>query len=104
MSKSSRTFWAFTTGALTGAILGILYAPDKGENTRDKLAFQLSKYRDQLKQLADDLMDGGEVHESMAKTESKKVISDAREKAERLLDDVEALMGKIKNPTDVESV
>jgi gas vesicle protein len=104
MSKSSRTFWAFSTGALAGAILGILYAPDKGENTRDRLAYQLGKYRDQLKQLAEDLVDGGEVHESMAKSDGKKVISDAREKAERLLDDVEALMGKIKNPGDVESV
>ena len=46
MSKSSRTFWAFMTGATVGAVLGILYAPDKGENTRNKLLFQLGKYQD----------------------------------------------------------
>jgi gas vesicle protein len=96
MSKSSKSFWAFMMGAITGATLGILYAPDKGENTRDKLAFQLQKYRDQLQKLVDDLMDGTEVHENMAKTESKKVINEAREKAEQLLTDVELLMGQIK--------
>ena len=97
MSKSSRSFWAFLLGAATGATIGILYAPDKGENTRDKLAFQLQKYRDQLKSLIEELVDGNEMPESMAKSESKKVVSDARQKAERLLSDVESLMGQIKS-------
>lgn len=97
MSKSSKSFWAFMVGAATGAALGILYAPDKGENTRDKLAFQLQKYRDQLKSLIDELVEGSQIPESMAKTESKKVVSEAREKAEKLLTDVEALMGQIKS-------
>jgi gas vesicle protein len=98
MSKSSRSFWAFTVGAITGAALGILYAPDKGENTRDKLAFQLQKYQEQLKKLIEELVDNNdEVPESFAKTESKKVVSEAREKAEKLLTDVEALMGQIKS-------
>jgi gas vesicle protein len=97
MSKSSKSFWAFVMGAATGATLGILFAPDKGENTRDKLAFQLQKYRDQLKKLVDDLVDSPEGLENLAKTESKKVISDAREKAEKLLNDVESLMGQIKS-------
>lgn len=97
MGKSSKSLLAFMMGAVTGATLGILYAPDSGENTRDKLAFQLQKYRDQLKTLIDELVEGGQMPESMAKTESKKVVSEAREKAEKLLTDVEALMGQIKN-------
>lgn len=97
MSKSSRSILAFTLGAVTGAVLGILYAPDKGENTRDKLAFQLQKYQTQLKKLIEELVEGSDVPESMAKTESKKVVTEAREKAEKLLTDVEALMGQIKS-------
>jgi gas vesicle protein len=97
MSKSSRSFWAFTAGAVTGAVIGILYAPDAGVNTRDKLTFQLQKYQEQLKKLIEELVDGNDVPESMAKTESKKVVSEAREKAEKLLTDVEALMGQIKS-------
>lgn len=97
MSKSSKSFWAFMLGAATGAAIGILYAPDKGENTRDKLAFQLQKYRDQLKSVIEELVESSELPESMAKSESKKVVSDARQKAERLLSDVENLMGQIKS-------
>lgn len=96
MSKSSRSFWAFVVGAAAGVVVGILYAPDKGENTRSKLYFQLYKYRDQLKQLINDIVDGKEVIETSAKSEGKKVVQDAKIKAEKLLEDVEKMMTQIK--------
>ena len=96
MSKSSRSFWAFVVGAAAGAVVGLLYAPDKGENTRSKLYFQLNKYRDQLKQLINDIVDGKEVIETTAKSEGKKVVQDAKIKAEKLLEDVEKMMTQIK--------
>ncbi|MEN9960289.1 MAG: hypothetical protein RL045_540 [Bacteroidota bacterium] len=96
MSKSSRSFWAFVVGAAAGAVVGILYAPDKGENTRSKLYFQLNKYRDQLKQLINDIVEGKEVIETTAKSEGKKVVQDAKIKAEKLLEDVEKMMTQIK--------
>jgi gas vesicle protein len=71
MSRSSKTLWAFIVGAAAGAVVGILYAPDKGENTRNKLYFQLNKYRDQLKQLINEIVDGKEIPDSMAKSEGK---------------------------------
>lgn len=96
MSKSSRSFWAFVVGAAAGAVVGILYAPDKGENTRSKLYYQLNKYRDQLKQLINDIVEGKEVIETSAKSEGKKVVQDAKIKAEKLLEDVEKMMTQIK--------
>ena len=96
MSRSSKTLWAFIVGAAAGAVVGILYAPDKGENTRNKLYFQLNKYRDQLKQLINDIVDGKEVIETTAKSEGKKVVQDAKIKAEKLLEDVEKMMTQIK--------
>jgi gas vesicle protein len=97
MSKKSNTFLAFLTGAATGAILGLLYAPDKGENTRDKLSFQLDKYKKKLDELLKEIMDGEQLVDSEAKQEGQKIVSDAKVKAERLLDDVNGLINKIKS-------
>jgi gas vesicle protein len=96
MSNRSNTFLAFLTGIAAGVVIGVLYAPDKGKNTRDKLSFQLTKYRDKLKELIDELMEGKHIPPSAAKSEGQKVINDAKEKAEKLLGDVEDLIGQIK--------
>lgn len=97
MSKSSGTFFAFIVGIATGAAVGILYAPDKGTNTRDKLSYRLDKYKKKLEELVDELMDQQQKPLNKAKSDSEKVITDAKEKAERLLDDVDDLIGQLKN-------
>lgn len=97
MNRGSSNLIAFVLGAATGAVLGILYAPDKGSNTRDKLSYQLDKYKKQLEDLLEDLVNGKVEISSMAKEESKKVVSDARRKAEQLLTDVDDLIGQIKS-------
>ncbi len=97
MSRTTGTFLVFLAGAAVGATLGILYAPDKGKNTRDIFSYQLGKYRDQLRQYISELMQEGNEFPTEAKYEGERVISDAREKAERLLLDVENLMGQLKN-------
>lgn len=97
MSKGSSNVLAFLIGAATGAIIGILYAPDKGANTRDKLSYQLDKYKKQLEELLDDLINGKAEISSTAKEEGKKVVSEARQKAEQLLSDVDDLIGQIKS-------
>jgi gas vesicle protein len=100
MSRSTGTFLAvlagLVTGAAVGASFGILYAPDKGRNTRDRLTYQLDKYRDRLKELIDELVEGRDSPANDARNEGQRVINDAREKAERLLGDVEQLMGQIR--------
>lgn len=101
MSKNSgSTFLAFLVGAATGAVLGILYAPDKGSNTRDKLSYRLDKYKKTLEDLLDDLISEKENAFSEAKSHGQKVVSEAKEKAERLLEDVDELIHQIKKDGD----
>jgi gas vesicle protein len=95
MSKNSNSLVAFVIGAGVGAALGILFAPDAGNNTRDKLSFKLSKYKKELESLVDDLVEGKETHLNEAKTEGKRVISEAKNKAENLLSDVNKLIDQI---------
>ncbi|KPQ14006.1 MAG: YtxH-like protein [Algoriphagus marincola HL-49] len=95
MSKSSNSLIAFVLGAGVGTALGILFAPDTGSNTRDRLSYRLSKYKKELEELIDELVEGKELHLNEAKTEGKRVINDAKNKAENLLNDVNKLIDQI---------
>jgi gas vesicle protein len=95
--KGSNALMAFLAGAAAGAILGILYAPDKGTNTREKLSFQLDKYKKILEDFLADVVSGKETPlTTEAKSQGQKVVSEAQDKAQRLLDDVDELLEQIR--------
>ena len=97
MSKKGNTLMAFLAGAAAGAIIGILYAPDKGSNTREKLSFKLDKYKKMLEQFLEEAVAGKEnLLSTEAKEQGNKVVSEAKGKAERLLEDVDELLAQIR--------
>ncbi|MFH6983134.1 YtxH domain-containing protein [Marinoscillum sp. 108] len=96
MSSRGNSFFAFILGAITGGVLGVLFAPDKGTNTRDKLTYRLDKYKKRLEEIVEDLVEGADMVENEAKSEGEKIVKDAKVKAEKLLDDVNGLIDQIK--------
>jgi gas vesicle protein len=97
MSKTGSSLLVFISGLLAGSLFGILFAPDAGINTRDKVTFRLEKYKRSLEELLSDLVRSKEqLPESVAKSDGEKVINEAREKAKQLLDDVDNLLDQIK--------
>lgn len=97
MSKNStNTFISLLLGLIVGGVLGILFAPDKGNNTRDRLTFRLNKYKRKLEDLVDEIIDHKEDVDSDAKNKSKRVVNTAKTKAEKLLKDVDGILSKIK--------
>lgn len=96
MNKLADTLIAFLLGTIVGIFLGILYAPEKGSNTRDKLSYKLDRYRNTLKRFTQDLAKGKVHFDNKAKKEGDQVIQSAKAKAEKLLGDVDALIDKIQ--------
>ena len=46
MSKSAKYLLAFLGGLVAGTVIGVLFAPDKGENTRSDLGKAAKKFKD----------------------------------------------------------
>ncbi|MBB6609481.1 YtxH domain-containing protein [Pontibacter sp. Tf4] len=97
MGKKTTAALAFVSGAAVGAAAGILFAPEKGQETRSWLSYRLEKYRDTLSDLLEQLVAKGESVPTSARTEGQRVIQDAKDKAEKLLGDVDLLINEINS-------
>jgi gas vesicle protein len=58
-------------GAAAGAVLGVLFAPDKGSETRKKISKKGADLRDSFKNRMNDLVDDLTNHYEEAKDETK---------------------------------
>jgi gas vesicle protein len=77
MANSTGNFiLGLLSGAAIGTAIGILYAPDKGEVTRDKLSKRAEDLKEDLDDRFDDLKDY--VNETMS--EMKEKLADVKEK------------------------
>ena len=95
MNKGTIGFLSLLTGAAAGLLVGVLFAPDKGSNTRGRVSYNLFRFKASLEDLLKELQ-SEDLPDSAAKSEGERVISDAKLKAEELLRDVENLIGQIK--------
>jgi gas vesicle protein len=74
--NSGNTVLAFLLGAVTGAILGILFAPAEGKQTRKVV----SKYLEDLEEKGEELVEDGKKFVEDGAKKVKNFIEDEKEK------------------------
>jgi gas vesicle protein len=84
--NSSKTLLGFLAGAAVGTILGILFAPDKGTETRRKIGETSGDLTDSLKSKFSDFVDS-----------IKDSYQGVRDEAENLADQGASKMNTFKN-------
>ncbi|WP_378175469.1 YtxH domain-containing protein [Aquimarina sp. SS2-1] len=100
MSKSSSTLLGVLAGTALGATLGILFAPDKGSNTRKKLVEEAQATKDHLAKEASHLqhqiVDTVSSKKESLETKVESLMSDASYKAEDLITTLEKKLSELK--------
>jgi len=81
-SNSSDTFFAFVLGGLVGAVVGILYAPRAGKETREKIRAVTDDFGNQFVNAADGIREKSE----RAVSDVKERISEQKSKIEAAID------------------
>ncbi|NNF57770.1 MAG: YtxH domain-containing protein [Rhodothermaceae bacterium] len=98
MSDSRRTLQASVVGLLVGGAagfaLGILMAPDEGRQVRQRAAYLLDRWSGQLTGLINRLAENAD--QSEARKTADALVADAREQAQQLLSEADALMSEAR--------
>ena len=88
--SNSKTLLGIVAGAAIGALAGILFAPDKGSETRKKIAENTGDLADSVKSSFGDFVDN-----------IKNVYADAENKTEEYKDKARAKMNNIKSEVNM---
>ncbi|MEG9327473.1 Gas vesicle protein [Salinimicrobium catena] len=100
MANSGSTFLALLTGAAIGAGLGMLYAPDSGEETRRKLGENARRTQDDLnrryRETSSNLSQKAKKAKMDFEDRLEETLSSASYKADEILSSLEAKLEELK--------
>lgn len=95
--NSGKVLTGILAGFAAGAVIGILFAPDKGSVTRQKIADMKDDYADELKAKYDEMRDTVRDKYANAKQGAKDLANKGREAIEEVKDDVDGMAWDAKN-------
>ena len=100
MASAGNTLLALITGAAIGAGLGILYAPESGEETRKKLKSDAQTAQDRLnqryKETTSNLSDKAKRARADFETRLEETLSSASHKADDILASMESKLDELR--------
>jgi len=88
MSKG-KVLLGLLAGVAAGAMLGILFAPDKGSATRKKIVRKGEDYADELKDKFNDIVEDISEKIHTIKKEGEELLQKSKAKAAHIKDDIE---------------
>jgi len=85
--SSGKVLLGVLAGVAAGALLGVLFAPDKGWNTRKKISKKADEYMDGLREKFDEFLDTisekiDDVKEDVSDFTEKNITNDPKDKKE----------------------
>ena len=100
MNNNSNTLLGILAGTAIGATLGILFAPDRGSNTRQKIADKAAATRDSHTETALDLRDKAAQTVATKRenldTQLESIVSDVSHKTEDVITSLEKKLAELK--------
>ncbi|MES2775180.1 MAG: YtxH domain-containing protein [Bacteroidota bacterium] len=87
--SSSKLLLGVLIGAAAGSLLGVLFAPEKGKDTRKKIATKSGDAVDKLKKKFSDLIDSISAQVEGAAADAEDMVEKGKSKAHQLKADVQ---------------